>query len=165
MPGEFIIRDAAPADADALAAFNIAMARETEGLRLSPAVAQRGVEAVFADPARGFYVVAQAGDASAGAGDIAAALMVTREWSDWRCAEWWWIQSVYVRAEFRRRGLYRKLHEHIAARAAAVDDPKVCGLRLYVERNNAAAQSTYAALGMRETRYKMFEQAFDNASA
>jgi len=118
-----IIRDAAPADADALAEFNCLMALETEDV--------------------------------AGARTIAAALLVTREWSDWRDAEWWWIQSVYVRAPFRRRGLYRMLYEHVAARAA---NEKVCGFRLYVERDNSVAQQTYAALGMRETRYKVLEQ-------
>lgn len=152
----FIIRDAAPADAHALAEFNCLMALETEDARLTPAVVRRGVEAVFAQPARGFYVVAEAGPASGDARDIAAALLVTREWSDWRNAEWWWIQSVYVRASHRRRGAYRALYEHVTARAAAAGN--VCGFRLYVERDNAIAQQTYAALGMRETRYKLFEQ-------
>jgi len=146
----FIIRDAAPADAHALAEFNCAMALETEAVRLTPAVVRRGVEAVFAQPARGFYVVAEVD------GEIAAALLVTREWSDWRNAEWWWIQSVYVRAPHRRRGAYRALYEHVTARAAAAGN--VCGFRLYVERDNRIAQQTYAALGMRETRYKFFEQ-------
>lgn len=159
MPDQpFIIRDAAPADAPALAEFNCLMALETEGVRLTPAVVRRGVEAVFADPARGFYAVAEIDHA------VAAALLVTREWSDWRNAEWWWIQSVYVRAPHRRRGLYRALHRYVAARANAAGN--VCGLRLYVERGNAVAQATYAALGMRETRYQLFEQLFaDRADA
>ena len=161
-----IVRDAAPADADALAEFNCLMALETEDVRLTPAVVKRGVDAVFEEASRGFYVVAEVdaytgdGDGNgdgdgAGARTIAAALLVTREWSDWRDAEWWWIQSVYVRAPFRRRGLYRMLYEHVAARAA---NEKVCGFRLYVERDNSVAQQTYAALGMRETRYKVLEQ-------
>ena len=90
-------------------------------------------------------------------GEVAAALTITTEWSDWRNGFFWWIQSVYVRPEHRRRGLYRTLHEHV--RAAAEADPEVCGLRLYVERENASAQETYRALGMHETHYRMYEQA------
>ena len=33
-----------------------------------------------------------------------------------------------------------------------------CGFRLYVERENSAAQAAYAALGMKETRYFVFEE-------
>jgi len=144
-----LIRNATAADAGALAEFNRRMALETEGLSLPPPVVLSGVKAVFEDPARGFYVVAETPRG------LVAALMITREWSDWRDGELWWIQSVYVRPSFRRRGVYRSLYRHItdcAERARYVR-----GLRLYVERDNRIAQQTYAALGMRETRYKVFE--------
>lgn len=144
-----VIRNATVDDARALADFNRRMALETEGLSLPPPVSLSGVKAVFEDPARGFYVVAEAHR------DLVAALMITREWSDWRDGEWWWIQSVYVRPSFRRRGVYRSLHRHVTDCAERA--PNVCGLRLYVERENRAAQQTYAMLGMRETRYKVFE--------
>ena len=110
----------------------------------------RGVEAVLSDPGHGFYVVADTG------GEIAGSLLVTFEWSDWRNGRFWWIQSVYVRPAYRRRGVYRALHEFVRDRARSTGG--VVGLRLYVERENAVAQRTYAALGMDETPYRMYEE-------
>ncbi len=149
-PQETTIRNATLADADTLAAFNRNIAMETENLALIPAVVLSGVKAVFENPARGFYVVAEA------RGELVASLLVTREWSDWRNGELWWIQSVYVTREWRRRGLYRLLYNHVKQRAEQAEN--VCGFRLYVERENHIAQKTYATLGMRETEYKVFEQ-------
>ena len=84
-------------------------------------------------------------------------LMLTREWSDWRCGHWWWIQSVYVAPAHRRGGVFRALYAHVHALAAA--EPDVLGLRLYVERDNATAQATYSSLGMHDAGYRIFETA------
>ena len=85
--------------------------------------------------------------------------MVTFEWSDWRNALFWWIQSVYVRPDFRRRGVYRALYDFLKRHAERPGyRGYVCGFRLYVERNNTAAQQTYERLGMKETYYKMYEE-------
>ncbi|MFN9880458.1 MAG: GNAT family N-acetyltransferase [Planctomycetota bacterium] len=137
-------------DTAVLAGFNIAMAAETESLELLPEVISAGVAAILADPGRGCYLLAEFG------GEVAGALMVTSEWSDWRNGFFWWIQSVYVRPEFRRQGIYRSLHEHL--RQLAKTEPNVCGLRLYVERENERAQATYSRLGMRETHYLLYEE-------
>lgn len=153
MPSELArlsIRRGRPEDATVLAGFNCAMAAETEGLELLPDVITAGVAAILADPGRGFYLVAEL------AGEIVGALMVTSEWSDWRNGFFWWIQSVYVRPEHRRCGVYRSLHEHL--RQLASSDPCVCGLRLYVERENKRAQATYSRLGMQETHYLLYEE-------
>ena len=144
------IRPARAAEADAIAGFNIAMAEETEGKRLLPEVVGRGVRRLLAEPALGFYLVAEA------QGEVRAALMVTTEWSDWRAGRFWWLQSVYVQPAWRRRGVFRALYAHVTA--AAAQEPDVCGLRLYVERDNHAAQATYRALGMHETDYLLLEQ-------
>lgn len=146
------VRRATRDDIDAIAAFNLAMARETEGLSLDEPTLRRGVAAVFEEPGHGFYLVAEAGGTPAGC------MMITFEWSDWRNAQWWWIQSVYVDEPFRRRGVYRAMHEHAAAAARSAGG--VRGLRLYVERNNTRAQQTYHSLGMSETIYKMFQDDF-----
>src|SRR4051812_12939534 len=144
------IRRAAAADAEAIAAFNIAMAHETEGKRLLPQVVGAGVRRLLAEPPLGFYLVAEAAD------EGVAALLVTTEWSDWRNGRFWWLQSVYVRPAWRRRGVFRALYAHVTE--AAAREPDVCGFRLYVERENRAAQSTYAALGMHGTDYLLLEQ-------
>ena len=143
------IRLATPADAAVLLEFNAAMALETEGKDLLPEVIDAGVRGLLDNPVAGFYVLAETER-------VIAALMITKEWSDWRNGSFWWIQSVYVRPEARRQGVYRRLYRHVQEMAAK--DPQVCGFRLYVERENRAAQATYAALGMKETRYLVFEE-------
>jgi ribosomal protein S18 acetylase RimI-like enzyme len=144
------IRRASLRDAPVLAAFNSAMALETEGKVLLPDVIGAGVRGLLRRPDSGFYTVAQVD------GEVIAALMVTREWSDWRNGDFWWIQSVYVRPAFRRRGVYRRLYRHL--RALAASERAVCGFRLYVERHNRRAQATYRANGMERTHYLVYEQ-------
>ncbi len=143
------IRRATPADVPVLVAFNAAIALETEAKRLDPAVLTAGVRAVFDDPARGFYTVAERG------GEVVGQIMVTFEWSDWRNGWFWWVQSVYVRADARRGGVFRALYRAIVEQAAA--DPGVIGIRLYFETDNGRAQATYRALGMSDTTYGVME--------
>ena len=145
-----VLRLARPQDADVLAGFNGAMALETEGLRLLPEVVGAGVKRVLAEPELGFYLVAEQ------EGEPVAALMVTTEWSDWRNGCFWWIQSVYVLPQARRHGIFRALYRHVWQLAQA--RPEVCGVRLYVERDNEAAQHTYRGLGMVETEYRVMEE-------
>ena len=127
------------------------MARETEQLELDDSVVTAGVRAVMEDAKLGRYYVALDGD------EVCACLLITFEWSDWRNALVWWIQSVYVAPAHRRRGLFRALYAHLRTEAAGAG---ACGLRLYVERDNVRAQATYTALGMQETHYRMFEEMF-----
>ena len=150
--GELRVRMASAADAEAFVRFNCAMALETENKTLDERIVGPGVRAVFENPTRGFYVVAES------AGRIAAALMVTFEWSDWRNGTFWWIQSVYVKPEFRGAGAFKALYEAAAEQARCAEG--VCGFRLYVERENVRAQKAYAGLGLEETPYRMYEQLF-----
>src|SRR5262245_19454396 len=145
------IRRATPADLEVLVEFNAALAWETEHKRLRTDVLTAGVRAVFADPARGFYTLALNER-----GEVIGQMMVTFEWSDWRNGWFWWVQSVYVRGDARRGGVFRALYKEIERQAAA--DPGVIGLRLYVERENTRARATYTALGMTETTYGMMEE-------
>ena len=146
----FSIRKAQTRDADAIAAFNRAMALETEGKALIPELVAAGVRRLLEEPALGFYLVAQH------KGHVIGCLMVTNEWSDWRNGLFWWIQSVYVESGWRRRGVYRRLYDFI--RELARSEPGICGFRLYVEKENAVAQRTYAALGMAATDYLIYEE-------
>lgn len=152
------IRDAHHADAGLLARWAGAMAQETEGRQLEPATVLAGVDAGIADPARARYFIASQVALAAGGETIASAvgsLMLTREWSDWRNGEWWWVQSVYVDPDHRRQGVLTALYRHVEQLARRADG--VVGLRLYVERGNAAARATYAALGMADTGYRLYE--------
>jgi ribosomal protein S18 acetylase RimI-like enzyme len=151
------IRPAGASDVPDLVRFACAMADETEARSLQPPIVERGVQRVLEQPARGRYLLAHRG------GPTLGALLLTLEWSDWRCADWWWIQSVYVLPEARRSGVFAALYRHVLAAAEASAD--VCGVRLYVEQDNHRAQQTYAALGMRDTGYRVMEQAFAWAAA
>lgn len=137
-------------DVDALVEFNHAMAMETEGKGLDRDILRPGVEAVFSDHNKGFYVVAGDNDV------IVAGLMVTFEWSDWRNAWFWWIQSVYIKPEARGQKLYRQMYEFI--KKLARDSGDVCGFRLYVENDNLHAQKVYETVGMSGSHYRMYEE-------
>jgi GNAT superfamily N-acetyltransferase len=100
-----------PGDADILARFNVELAKESENLALDPARVKAGVEALLRDPAKGTYFVAEAG------GAVVGQLLITHEWSDWRNGDFWWLQSVYVRSDFRRRGVFQALFDHVLASA------------------------------------------------
>lgn len=148
------IREAGPADAERIVSFNAAMARETEGRELDAEVLRRGVAALFEAPERGRYFVAEPLQ-SEGDGSPVGQLMITFEWSDWRNGAIWWIQSVYVAPDWRRRGVYAALHQAVRRRAR---ETGAVGLRLYVDEDNAAARAVYRALGMKPSRYLMFEE-------
>jgi GNAT superfamily N-acetyltransferase len=150
-----VIRPATPEDLDVLVRFSAAMARETEGRRLDLARLREGTQTVLDSPERGFYIVAEVTDRSP---RIVGQLLVTFEWSDWRNATFWWIQSVYVDPAWRRRGVYRKMHHAILERAKRRGD--VCGVRLYVERENKTAKTVYARVGLQTSSYCIFEDDF-----
>jgi ribosomal protein S18 acetylase RimI-like enzyme len=146
---EIRYREANKRDALDIVAFQVAMAKETESIDLNRHVVSRGVEAVFEDRTHGRYFVAESGS------DLIASLMITYEWSDWRNGVVWWIQSVYVRPEFRRRGVYAGLYEHV--RGIASTNETVKGIRLYVDERNTPAQEVYKRLGMDGHHYRVFE--------
>lgn len=149
MPAAIKIRRAATRDAKELISFNRAMALETERKELWPRIIGAGVRGLLRRPDSGFYSVAESG------GEVIGALMVTKEWSDWRNGDFWWIQSVYVKPEYRRRGVYRRMYAYL--RGLAAKERAVCGFRLYVERDNRRAQATYRASGMERTPYLVYE--------
>lgn len=144
------IRVAKQNDAKALIEFNQLMAWETENKKLNVETLSKGVSALIADDSKGFYLVAEVDN------QVVGSLMVTTEWSDWRNGVFWWIQSVYITADFRRQGIYGRLYARVKALAEQKQD--VCGFRLYVEKENLAAQKTYESLGMEQSHYLMYEE-------
>jgi GNAT superfamily N-acetyltransferase len=133
-----------------MAAFNVALAWESESLKLEPDRVRAGVEALLRDPAKGTYFVAVIGT------EVVGQLLITHEWSDWRNGDFWWLQSVYVRPDFRRKGVFKALFDCVQGKAAEAGN--VCGLRLYMEEANKRARETYRRLGMIETHYHIFEK-------
>ena len=137
-------------DKETLVKFNIALAKESEKIKLSNEVVEKGVEAVLQNSNLGFYLLAEKDE------QIIASLMITNEWSDWRNGMFWWIQSVYVLPDYRRKGIYSKLYEHIKELVSV--KANVLGFRLYVEKNNNTAITTYKSLGMKKKAYRLFEE-------
>jgi len=142
------IREARIIDAITIIGFQKEMAHETEDVDLEQDTIHQGVHAVFADPHKGKYYVAEY------KGEVAGSLLITYEWSDWRNSFVWWIQSVYIKPDQRRKGIFKKMYTHV--RDTAVQN-NVAGLRLYVETENINAQKTYKAIGMDGDHYKMYE--------
>src|SRR6185503_12292446 len=122
--------------ADASLAVNAIAPNSIEELTLDRDILTRGVSALFDNPSLGRYYVVESHDESSAR--VIASLMITYEWSDWRNGMVWWIQSVYTVPEFRRRGIYATLYDHIRAQVA--DDPRIRGIRLYVDNRNVDAQ-------------------------
>ncbi|MFQ5589689.1 MAG: GNAT family N-acetyltransferase [Phycisphaerae bacterium] len=144
------IRAATRSDFDTVVSFNEAMAAETESKSLDRAAIVSGVRNALDDPSRCMYFVADV------EGVVVGQVMVTYEWSDWRDAWFWWIQSVYVAPKVRQRGVFRALYSHVRELARSRSD--VCGLRLYVNQHNSRAIETYRKLGMSRTEYLLFEE-------
>ncbi len=146
------IRKATGRDAAVVTEFNALIAEETEHRSLDRKILLRGVKGVLSNRQKGIYFVAEVG------GTVVGQLLITYEWSDWRNGNFWWIQSVYVRKEFREQGIFRALYSHVET--LAKKNKRVCGLRLYVERQNERAQKTYENMGMKRAVYEMFEKDF-----
>jgi GNAT superfamily N-acetyltransferase len=144
-----VIRPAVVADAPIVTAYNALLALESEHKKLDPEVLAPGVLAALRDPERARYFVAE------DEGAVVGQIMLTREWSDWRNGWIWWIQSVYVRSDRRRHGVFRALYEHVRKTARSEG---VVGLRLYVEQENHAAQEVYKRLGMQRSGYLVLEE-------
>lgn len=142
------IQEATLHDKAEIADFQMKMAVETEGLTLDPVVLKQGVASVFNDAAKGKYFIAKDEDKTIGA------LMITYEWSDWRNGWVWWIQSVYILEDYRKKGVFKEMYLYIQK---AAKKAKVRGLRLYVDKSNTGAQAVYKAIGMDGEHYTLYE--------
>ena len=134
---------------DDIARFQVDMAMESEGLVLDYERVRRGVQAVIDDEDKGRYIIAEIGE------KVVACLMITREWSDWNCCWYWWIQSVYVLPEYRGRGIYKAMYNRVLYLA---ETDGVSQIRLYVDKDNSTAQAVYQKLGMAECHYRLYEK-------
>ena len=143
------VRKATIQDLETLIKFQVAMARETEGIDLQLEKVEKGVEAVLNDPNKGNYYVAEINN------KVVSSLLTTFEWSDWRNGTVLWIQSVYVEPQYRRRGVYRSMYSHIKTMVLSSDE--LNGIRLYADKSNVAAHKTYKNLGMNQDHYITFE--------
>jgi GNAT superfamily N-acetyltransferase len=146
------IRPATTGDLEAIVDGNLNLARESENVALDVTTLREGVRALLERRAPGRYWAAEQD------GRVVGQLLITYEWSDWRNRMVWWIQSVYVAPDHRRRGVLKALYEHVRREAR---EAGCGGLRLYVDNSNTSAQGAYTALGMNGGHYRVFEDMFD----
>ena len=146
---EYIITRGAACDIECIVQFQADMAMESEGCVLDKEKVTKGVTSAILDDSKGVYWVAKFEKRPIGS------LMLTREWSDWNNEWYWWIQSVYVIPEFRRKGVYKAMYQNVKDAAKANN---VSQIRLYVDKTNVSAQKVYQNLGMQESHYLMFEE-------
>jgi len=149
------VRPATLDDLDTLTAFSAAMAQETEQRTLDETLLRQGTQAVLEQPQHGRFYVADLRQAAPLDTVIVGQLLITYEWSDWRNAQFWWIQSVYVHPAWRRKGVYRSLHDRILTWARSQSG--VCGVRLYVEGDNHIAKTVYERVGLIPSGYHVYE--------
>lgn len=147
------IRLATLADLPALIEGNQGVAFETEQLVLTETTLGPGIQAILEDRHKGMYWVASPLN-----GPVVGQTLITYEWSDWRNAPIWWLQSVYVWPHARGQGVFKALLAHIeteAKKAGARD------IRLYADTTNQAAHRTYQQLGFSTGHYQVFEKPLD----
>jgi GNAT superfamily N-acetyltransferase len=143
------IRKSKLGDAEVIAAQNILLAEESENIHLSFETVFRGVTSLLSDKRKGFYVVAEENS------NIIGQMMITFEWSDWRNTNIWWIQSVYIQKQWRKKGIFTKIFQYIQKQALK-NQVKI--LRLYVYEHNIDAQRVYQRIGMEKQSYVIFQQ-------
>ena len=143
------LRMATVRDIDNITLFNTEMAFETESIYLDQADLRLGIAAVLSDSNLGFYLISEL------EGVVIGQILITKEWSDWRNGWFWWIQSVFVEPNRRRMGVYSAMYKKIVDMAGS--EGNVCGLRLYVDRDNLSAKQVYSHLGMSQSHYDLYE--------
>jgi GNAT superfamily N-acetyltransferase len=143
------IRKANHDDWETIANFQVMMAKETEAIDLDWTTVSMGVKAIFENPGLGQYFLAE------DEGKVIAGLMTTFEWSDWRNAMVWWLQSVFVLPAYRKMGVFGKMYAHV--KHLVRQNKNVSGIRLYMVTSNETARKAYEAVGMDGERYQLFE--------
>jgi GNAT superfamily N-acetyltransferase len=144
-----LIREAKRLDIQLIVDFQLTMAMESEGMKLEKQILEKGVRAVFDDPAKGKYYVAEYES------QVVGSMLNTFEWSDWRNGTIIWFQSVYIKPESRKLGIFKQMYKHI--KNLVERDDQLCGMRLYVDKGNERAQKVYKALGMNGEHYDTYE--------
>lgn len=143
------IREAKLEEAEHIIRYQIAMAKESEGMVLDPARVTPGVHAVFRDPSKGQYFVALLDS------KLIGCTLIQYEWSDWRNRTVLWIHSLYVTPENRGKGVFRAIYDILKKRVEA--QPALGGIRLYVDQRNESAIRAYEKIGMTREHYHLYE--------
>jgi ribosomal protein S18 acetylase RimI-like enzyme len=147
-----VVRIATRDDAKEIAEFNVLFAKETVDKNVPLTLTTEGVHQVFAKFHNGFYLIAQKDH------KIVGLTMITREWSDWNNGAFYCIQSIFVSDREHEKEIHDALLEK--AKLLAKEHYDVCGIRLYVHKDDKATQKAYEDLGLQKTKYRVFEETF-----
>ena len=144
------IRKAELKDIETLIEFNINCAFESENLQLNPSTIRQGVTYLLENPSKGNYYIAEID------GEAAGCLMITLQWVDWKASFIAYIQSVYTKQQYRGRGVFKALYNHVRNMFCLSS----LSLRLYADDENARALEVYRKVGMETTPYIILETDF-----
>ena len=149
MVTDIFVREAEQSDVSTLIEYNLSLADETESISLDKNILRLGIEkALELNNCR--YLVAELDN------KIVGQTMLTSEWSDWRNGVIWWMQSVYVNPDYRKRGVFQSILKYIENLAEKT--PEVKALRLYVMDDNQIARRAYQNLGIKNSSYLVYEK-------
>lgn len=149
MSNLFSIRIATRDDASSIAEFNVIFAKENENRQLSLPATAAGVRRVFDTFNNGLYVVAEQNNS------IIGTTMVTREWSDWSNGFFYCIQDIFVHVSDPDYKIHDALLDKV--RQLATEHEDVCGIRLYVHKDDTQTQEHYKNKGLEKTKYRIYE--------
>jgi len=164
---DLLIREATLEDLAPLSGFTLDEAREAEGRVEDTKRVYDAIEAALRDPtfkARYFVAVdisKEAQDRSSKINNLVGHCSVTREWSDWNNAHYWWITSMYVHPESRGKGVMSALLSKVDESAKEAGAPEV---RIYVHENNERALRAWRREGFESAPYWMAYRKVDRDS-
>jgi ribosomal protein S18 acetylase RimI-like enzyme len=142
------IRNADLKDFKSIAENNLKLAKESENRIISHRIVLEGVRRVLSDSQKGFYLVAEDNN------EIIGQMMITYEWSDWQNMDIWWLQSVYIKKSFRRKGVFKQMLKNIKVMAV---ENNVDTLRLYVHSDNFDAKQVYDRMKLIKKNYDFYQ--------
>lgn len=141
------VRKANLKDLDHLIQFTAEEAHEAEGAIKVPDTLRRGVEtALNNSEIATYWVLTDTDDEPIGS------ISIIKEWSDWNAGFYWWIQSMYLKPEYRGKGLMNHLLDAVKS---ALKRQSGLELRLYVHKNNKTAIKAYEKAQFRKSDYEI----------
>ncbi len=152
---EVKIRQADAGDLETIVDMVAAITWETEGRDQDKDRLIKSTTQLLDNPAKGFCVVADAG------GQVVGIVVVTYLWSYYRSGTTWWLEAVYVQADWRRRGVFGLLYDQVLQWAK--NSPDSIGIGLRVVHDNHVAKAAYSRKGMSEAvpRHETYYASFD----
>ena len=144
------VRRAELNDLDKLVEFTAAEAREAEGDTKSMKTLADGIKAALEDRSIAMYWVLVNED-----NQPVGSASALKEWSDWNAGYYWWIQSMYIRPDYRGKGYMALLLNSIKSEMKGQAGLE---LRLYVHEDNQVAIKAYKKSNFTFSRYRIMIQ-------